>query len=167
MRSKRLSLPTACSMRARALYEYGLSIAFDLWDDRTDAAFAGAIAIGFCIVSLIRDGSAGRDVGSEIEKNFEVATLKRSSGPVHEMKSCAGWVPQGNGRKAVVGRRVVLVKPSLHVLARGGTLIDSAGHLAQITRFCDRRFWNRKHLADVSQDRLSKVALGGTAPCKK
>ena len=62
-------------MRARALYEYGLSIAFDLWDDRTDAAFAGAIAIGFCIVSLIRDGSAGRDVGSEIEKNLEVATV--------------------------------------------------------------------------------------------
>jgi hypothetical protein len=36
---------------------------------------AGAIAIGFGIVSLIRDGSAGRDVGSDIEKNLEVATV--------------------------------------------------------------------------------------------
>jgi hypothetical protein len=48
---------------------------FSVRDDRTDAAPACTIAIGFSIVSFISDSSARRDVGSEIEKNLEVAAV--------------------------------------------------------------------------------------------
>ena len=46
-----------------------------MWDDRTYSASAGTVAIGFGVVSLVRDGRARRDVGSEIEQDFEVATV--------------------------------------------------------------------------------------------
>ena len=44
-------------------------------DDRADAAFASAITFGFGIVALVGDGGARRDVGSEIEQQFEVAAV--------------------------------------------------------------------------------------------
>jgi hypothetical protein len=46
-----------------------------MWDDWTYSASAGTVAIGFGVVSLVRDGRARRDVRSEIEQDFEVATV--------------------------------------------------------------------------------------------
>jgi hypothetical protein len=90
--------------------------------------------------------------------------LKRSPCPVHEMKSCAGRAPQRNVREAIVGRHVV-VKPSLHVPARGGTSIDYAGHLAGITRFRDRRFLEPKATNDVSKAPPGESGAWREPPC--
>ena len=62
MRLKRLSLPTACSMRARR-------------NDRTNAALAGAVAIGFGVVTFVGDGGARQNIGSDVEQEFEVAAV--------------------------------------------------------------------------------------------
>jgi hypothetical protein len=79
-----------------------------------------------------------------------------STRPIYQMHSGAGRAPQRNVREVIVRRRVI-IKPSLHVLARGGTSIDYAGHLVRITRFRDRRFLEPKHQKDVSL-----VPLGGS-----
>lgn len=42
---------------------------------RTDAALAGSIRIGFGVVSLVGNGGARLDVGSESEGQFEIAGI--------------------------------------------------------------------------------------------
>ena len=44
-------------------------------NDRTNAALAGAVAIGFGVVTFVGDGGAGRYVGSDVEQELEVAAV--------------------------------------------------------------------------------------------
>lgn len=76
--------------------------------------------------------------------------LEGSTCPIYKMHSGTGRAPQRNVREVIVGGRVVLLKPSLHVLARSWTLIDYAGHLAGITRFRGGRLLEPKTPKDVS-----------------
>ena len=44
-------------------------------NDRTNAALAGTVAIGFGVVTFVGDGGAGRYVGSDVEQELEVAAV--------------------------------------------------------------------------------------------
>src|ERR1700680_1273499 len=80
MRLKRLSFPTACSMRPRFGEYFGeergsVGRVRLVGNDRTDATLARAIAIYFRIVSLVGDGGARRDVGADIEEKLEIVAV--------------------------------------------------------------------------------------------
>ena len=38
---------------------------------------SGAVAIGFGVISFVGDGGAGRNIGAEVEQEFEVAAVAR------------------------------------------------------------------------------------------
>ena len=44
-------------------------------NDRTNAALAGAVAIGFGVVTFVGDGGARQNIGSDVEQEFEVAAV--------------------------------------------------------------------------------------------
>ena len=44
-------------------------------NDRTNAALAGAVAIGFGVVTFVGDGGARQNIRSDVEQEFEVAAV--------------------------------------------------------------------------------------------
>lgn len=44
-------------------------------NDRTNAALAGTVAIGFGVVTFVGDGGARQNIGSDVEQEFEVAAV--------------------------------------------------------------------------------------------
>ena len=82
-RLKRLSLPTACSTRAPGLVEFGWKKAPTLLsgapagNHRGDAADTRGIAIGTAVVTFIGHHQARTDVGSDIQRGFELDAVAR------------------------------------------------------------------------------------------
>ena len=69
-------------------------------NDRTNAALAGAVAIGFGVVTFVGDGGARQNIGSDVEQEFEVAAV-------------AGFAPgqmEGSGKPSRSTLRWILVE---------------------------------------------------------
>ena len=81
IRLNRLSLPTPCSMRARALYKalgrergLGPGVGF-VRNDRGNVAFSCGFSVGLAVVSLVANGGPRVSVGSEIEQDREMRRI--------------------------------------------------------------------------------------------
>src|SRR4051812_32196771 len=81
IRLKRLSLPTRCSMRARARWSaFGKKAGRVLGrglerDHRADAPFARCRAIALAVVSFVPHRSPRRDVGPKVEQDRELRAV--------------------------------------------------------------------------------------------
>lgn len=46
-------------------------------DDRRDAACSSRLTVGLCVIALVGDGGARRDIGTDVEQRLEVAAVAR------------------------------------------------------------------------------------------
>ena len=71
-------------------------------NDRTNAALADPVAIGFGVVTFVGDGGARQNIGSDLEQEFEVA-LSLASPPVR-------WKASGKPSRSTL-RWILVEKP--------------------------------------------------------